>query len=342
MLNVSKTNTEANKVIDACTETIRSILNGSLPPPDEEWRQGVGGWRYKLVRAGGDTPPGRKPVGLFWLAWPPEPPEESYRRQVAALIKGEEAPPPPTTYQVFVAPYRGILGWFYQHSKITVVGPSPRRLGDLPLVFATPKTPGALLKAQVGIALWRQDTEQPQWKQEFEAWLLQWLTQFTGKDGAGEIANCLLRQFSSVADGSLTNYIRRCLLNKKKGFTIYIGGEAFTVESRSQVQQAADKMECSKRTVYRHLQHLGFYRETLCRRQDGDITLISLRRKYEITAETLGEVEGRIKQRQNRTELVKYVASKRGVGIRAAQRWVQRRLKQGRTLEEILQEILRQ
>lgn len=368
-------------MINCCVDTIRGILNGSLPQAAGEWQQGVAGWRYKRVRTGGDTPPGKKPVYLIWLTWSPGSPEEAYHRRVAAIIAGEEAPAPPATHQVFVAPHRGILGWWYQQVGGTIKGPPPRPGGDLPLVFAIRKTGEDLLKVQVGIALWRQETGSPQWKQEFESWLLKWIRKnHPDEEGAGEIAVRLLKEFRPLADSSPLGYLRRRTHQLEK--TTSVMGELytklsaedeafgtteekediaagtpfrhqkaeekereqqfFTVETCSQVQRAANEAKCSRRTVYRSLQRLGFYHETTCQQQDGNVTLVRSRRKYEITPQAVGEVKRLIKQRQNHTELVKYVAQKRGVGTRAAQRWVQRRLKQGKTLEEITQEILQQ
>jgi DNA-binding phage protein len=63
-------------------------------------------------------------------------------------------------------------------------------------------------------------------------------------------------------------------------------------------------------------------------------------RRYTANGAMVAEAEGLLEQRSLRRDLIKVVASRRSIGIRGARALVARRIKQGKTIQEVAQELL--
>ncbi|BAF61056.1 MAG: hypothetical protein HPY89_12920 [Pelotomaculum sp.] len=354
--------------VNFCVDTITALLQGSLPPPKRGIRQeGFGGWWYSLVEVGGSTPPpGRKaggqPARLWRLEWwggqpPPKPgltaeqirellslPPWVYTHSFSKTNPDSQAPELPRDGSylcLYVAPHKGILHWWYSQVTVTVQG-KHRSQGDLPLVYTTKETDRDSLMASVGVMLWQQVEVDLVWKQDFEKWLWRWVAGLIGEEGAGYVTDRLLRQYYPVIY-SPEVYVKRCAkgrryLSKQKRPQEGTNG---LVETFSPAEKAAAVLGISKQALYYRLRRSGYYSETASRQVEGTVTVKRAVRHYDIDEKTVAAVGEEIKQSQIHRGLVKAVVDKRGVGVRAAQRWVQRRIKAGKTPKEILDEIYR-
>ncbi|MEW6274204.1 MAG: hypothetical protein AB1556_03705 [Bacillota bacterium] len=232
------------------------------------------------------------------------------------------------------------MHWWYSQVTGTIRGKT-RSQGDLPLVYATKETDRDSLMASVGIMLWRQAEVDLPWKQDFEKWLWCWVAGLIGEQRAGYVTDRLLRQYYPVMC-SPGVYVKRTKGYGSRQSKQKRPQEGFNglVESLSPAEKAVADLGISKQALYYHLRRSGYYSETVSRQAEGAVTVEKAVRHYDIDEKTVAAIRGKIKQRQICRDLVRVVADRRKVGVRAAQRWVQRRVKAGKTYQEIFSELV--
>ncbi|MEW6274958.1 MAG: hypothetical protein AB1556_07585 [Bacillota bacterium] len=208
------------------------------------------------------------------------------------------------------------------------------------------------------------------WVQEFINWLCGWAVKLVGRDDAGLIATQFLLEYFPAVHSPKAYFLK----SKPRQDMFTQGGEIITgedftgedlvrqrprhnkddgedeqeeslrlVEKLSPIENAASRLGIKRYSVYHYLRKMGFYKEISSQTTEGGVIHENVRRRYELTEEVIADIERKVKERRKErnkhSALVKLIMEKRGVGIRAAQRWVRRRTEAGKTLEEILREI---
>lgn len=286
-------------LIEDAVKTITALLHSGLSEPKRgTWQEGIGGWHYKLVRVGGVKPPYVSGLNLWWL-------------------QHKE-----TEYMLYVAPFAGYRSWKWQGA------PQPMRWerscrpkGNLPLLFATGRTPEDSIKAQAGIMLYRQG-----WQDEaFQEWLHRWVVKRAGEELAGLITIRLLQSYNPATcspSAYVRAYARKTLLANNP-----------PVESENSVYSVAAKLGMSDVGLYKALRRHGAVQKIPGK--------MRFRYKYEPIPEVIEAIKQEREAREKHKALVDLVMLKRGVGRRAAQRWVKRRLDKGMSVEDVANELLR-
>ncbi|AOQ23830.1 hypothetical protein MTAT_14150 [Moorella thermoacetica] len=359
------------KILDAAVCTVQKILAGELPAPEPGKKQaGFDGWYYSLLDVGGDTPPpgkraGGKPAELWWLEWyggGPITPAEKLQAQIRGVDAGSNG----DYWQLYVAAHRGLLHWWFHNLEdVKIKTTSSVKLqGDLPLIFATRKTPPDSVKVQAGIMLYRQG-----WQDEaFMEWLIHWVAgQIEDEDKVDEIIMVLLKKYRPMTyspsayvkllgkkrqylrDGFIKTYAKH---NPKvaQAFPAYAEDDAedakVLIDALTTPRRVAGELGISEQYLYKLLRKYGFY-DTKVKthtENDGAPTVVRERRVYQITPENIKKLVNEWMtekaQKEAYTALVRRVAEERGTGLRAAQRFIKRRLAAGKTLEDVAYEIL--
>jgi len=283
------------EILTALVRTITALLHSGLEEPKRGiWQEGIGGWHYKLVRVGGVKPPYVSSLTLWWL-------------------QHKE-----TGYMLYLAPFAGYRTWKWEGAPQPIRWTRAcRPKGNLPLIFATGRTPEDSIKAQAGIMLYRQG-----WQDEvFQKWLHRWVAERSGDELAGLITVRLLQNYNP-ATCSPSAYVRAYA--RKSLFT-----DKPPVES---VYSIAAKLGMSDTGLYKALKRHGAAQEV-----SGNMRV---RYRYEPTPEVIEAIKQEREARERHKALVDLVMLKRGIGRRAAQRWVKRRLDKGMSVEDITRELL--
>jgi len=309
------------RILEAAVQTIIALIKGDLPEP-------LGGWYYAAVPVGGKLPPSGKPPYLWKLEYyggGPPGTGQLTPEQVKRLLS---LPPGFRTinlrtqakrgvyYCLYVASSSGFWHWWIDGAGCQVsVGPM-RIQGNLPLVFATRKTPEDSVRVQVGIQLYRQG-----WRDDgFIEWLLDWVRLRSSEELAGEIAMRLLKRYNP-ATCSPSAYVK--LWARKSLSTI------------TPVEKLAAELGLTERGLYKALERRGAAR--IVGKTHGEVT--RLRRVYELTPEVLEAIRQEQEFRRKHRALVELAMRRRGVGRRAAERWIKRRLNKGMSIEDIAREL---
>ena len=314
-------------VLETAVRTIVDVLTGRLPAPSRnQLQQGHGGWVYKVVKVGGDTPPSGEANTLWWFQWGKCVVHRGWPNEEKELVGTYTSvnEPEEQLYHLFVAPALGIVHWWLTDTEATITG-SRKVRGELPLVFAVPETPRELLRAQVGIALCRQARGNPKWVQEFQKWLLSWVADRVGEENRAEVTFRLMNAYTPGSAFGLLKYLQKA---KKRGKSSWIA-------------EMAKGFGISPSTLYYHLQKEGALEENR-KYSHGSVTFLCTQRLYlppQELEEVVAGITEKIQYNKARKEIVKLIARKRGTGIRAAQRLVKRRLEQGKSLREIWEEF---
>lgn len=280
------------QLVESAVETIVALLHRRLNEPRRGvWQKGFGGWGYKLTPVGGVKPPYAAGLRLWWL-------------------QHEEA-----GFMLFVAPLAGYRTWKWQGAPKAIRWRSAcRPRGDLPLIFATRRTPVDSIKVQAGVMLHRQG-----WRDDgFVGWLLEWVRLRSSEEAAGDIAMRLLQRYNP-ATCSPSAYVK--LWARK------------SLPRPTTVEKLAAEVGMSERGLYKALERHGAVEEFVS-------TGGRVRRRYELAPGVLEAVRREREERQKRRYLVELVMLRRGVGRRAAQRWVKRRIESGMAVEEIALEVM--
>jgi hypothetical protein len=332
------------QLLSDAVATIQGLLQGRLPAPKRGKPQpGFGGWYYRVVPVGGCTPPSGKAL-LWWLEWygggPPGKPGLT-REQVERLLS---LPPgaytldlwkeatPAEYYCLYVAPHRGFQHWWLAGSGL-VAAQKAKVGGTLPLIFATPRTGADSIRVQAGIMLWRQG-----WRDEaFWAWLFEWVQRQTRDADPTVAVEALLRRYRPATHSPVT-YVK--LWAKKTSSPRLEADRVGQLRERlSRAQAAASALGISEGALYSRLRVRGLYEEMKSTREGDGVAVVRARRRYAITEDTIARLRQEQEERCCHAALVKLVMLRRGVGRRAAQRWVKRRLEAGTSTEEIVREL---
>ncbi len=318
------------RILEAAVQTILVLVKGDLPEPESGSRlPGAGGWYYSQVPVGGKTPPSGKFHHLWRLEFygggPPSAPRltPEQLKQLLSLPPGlrtldlRKNAKPGVYYCLYVAPSSGFWHWWVEGSGLQVsVGPMYLQ-GNLPLVFANRRTPEDSVQVQAGVQLCRQG-----WKDEgFIKWLLDWVRLRSSEELAGEIVIRLLDRYNP-ATCSPAAYVK--LWARK------------SLPTPTTVEKLAMELGLTERGLYKALERRGAVR--IVGKTHGEVT--RLRRVYELMPEVLEAIKQEQEARRKRGALVELVMRRRGVGRRAAERWVKRRLDRGMNIEDVAKELL--
>lgn len=334
------------KLLDNAVKTITDILEGKLPQVQRALQEGHGGWWYNLNPFGGSTPPGKKPAIAIRLLWPkPELPKLA-PENVEALLKLKGVMPFGTFqakgkrkgYLLFVATEKGFVHWFMRGSNLRVSS-RWKLAGDVPLIFADGKTPVDSLRVQVGIALYRQGWNNEEFVKKLQGWVEKKLPRGS-KEKTGEITARLLKGYTPI-NCSPVSYIKKCagsgvLLSEIKN----VDGSSQLIENIPKVEQVAQKLGISKQTLYNRMTKLGLFEEVRIEKPGIGVAVVSTKKRFGLTPEIIKLLEEDNEERNIRKSLIQLVKEKRGVGTRAAERWVKRRLDSGKTPREIMEEVI--
>lgn len=217
-------------------------------------------------------------------------------------------------FMLYVAPFAGYRTWKWQGVPAPIRWTRAcRPKGNLPLIFATSIAAEDSIKAQAGIMLYRQGWQDD----DFQKWLYRWVVKRSGEELAGLITVRLLTSYNP-ATCSPSAYVRKYARK-----VLHVDQPP----SENSVRAAAAKLGMSEVGLYKALKRRGAVQEI-----SGEMRV---RYRYEPTPEVLEAVKQERQARDVHKVLVELVMQKRGVGRRAAQRWVKRRLEKGMSIEEI-------
>ncbi|MBC7294214.1 MAG: hypothetical protein H5T84_08985 [Thermoleophilia bacterium] len=209
----------------------------------------------------------------------------------------------------------GVLQWWLGRAQGKVAA-RVRSKGRLPKLYATPTTSREDLTAATGVLLHRQG-----WRSEdFEKWLLDYVRGQVGEEQAGELCLKLLTSWRPVVQ-SPKAYLKLAARKRPRA-----------------VQEVAQELGIKPASLYDRLRRRGLFtvqNHTL----PGRLAVVKARRRYDITPEVVSQLKAEAEAKEERAALVAVVMERRGVGRRAAERWVKRRLDAGKSLREVALEV---
>lgn len=218
--------------------------------------------------------------------------------------------------ELYVAVSAGVLQWWLGRAQGKVAA-RVRAKGNLPKLYATATTSREDLTAAAGALLHRQG-----WRdQDFEKWLLDYVRRQVGEEQAGELCLRLLTSWRPVVQ-SPKAYLKLAARKRPRA-----------------IQEAAQELGIKPASLYDRLRRRGLFtvqNHTL----PGQLAVVKARRRYEVTPEAVARLKEEAEVREKRAKLVILVMQRRGVGRRAAERWVKRRLDAGKSLKEIALEAV--